>query len=178
MKRIINLIFTPVFFLMLWSGFYLSCSTQKTVTVIDPAPTPLNLIEDKTGLDYVISAVEKANECLDNPKFIKALNDFKEYEFTDKTPAEISKIAFDAKDSLEVYTYSYFNPFSSVLAYREGNKMFLRSQKLPRSISSIFQSIIHEYFHVLGFDHPFYYEKGRENSVPYKAADLSLVCLD
>lgn len=171
--------------LMLLSGSYLSCSTNKVVDPTNPPvvevpsePTPAILITDATGLDYVKEAVGLANNCLKNPAFIKALNDFNEYTFTDQTPTQISKTAFEAKDSFTVKTYSYWNPFSSVLAYREGNEMFLRTQKLPRSVESIFQSIMHEYFHVLGYGHPFNYETGRENSVPYAVEKISLVCLD
>lgn len=178
--RIFKLLFNPVPCMALCAFIALSCMDEpkKPVEIITPPVVTNQLIENTTTNEIVIQATKLANECLKNVKFLTRIDDYL-YKYTDKSPQEVALVFAQASEKGYVKFYKHWNPFSSVLAYREGNNIFLNSRKFPRELLGVFKTLIHEYAHILGFGHPFEVTEDRPDSVPYKVEDVAAsACLN
>lgn len=167
-RNLINFFMSPVPFMALVGLlFFTSCRTQYNVSSPYAGEEPgQHVIFDHTGNPSVIEAIQKAEDCINSKKFIDNLVNYS-YKYTDKSPEEIKEHVKSVKKEAHIYFYRSWNPLSSAIAYTEGNKISLNLWKNPRPVREMFKTIVHEFFHVLGFSHPFYDVKDRGESVPY-----------
>lgn len=71
--------------------------------------------------------------------------------------ADIGLIVADkiagAKLEIEVLPYKTFSPWSKVIGYAEGNKIFVNTRKINLPLEDRVENLMHETAHLLGYSH-------------------------
>lgn len=154
-------------------GLIHACSTSKP-PVTSPEPTePKVLILNKTNDEVIDQAVNLANECLGNSEFLNSISEYA-FTYTDKTSEEVEDTFKSANKPSEVVFYKTWNPWSSAVAERSGKYIRINSWRHPRPLKSVFETMMHEYAHIIGFGHPFNSTPTRPDSVPYKVQVIAV----
>lgn len=161
-----------------------SCS--HTVSKKEPAPVVVE--EDKPDIKpalitttsddaVLLEAIGEAIDCIRNPELAEVVAQ-QNFLFTDLSGAEVADKFANASDVVTVEFRKHWNPWSSEIARRDGERIILNTRAHPRPKEAVFATLVHEYSHVLGFTHPFYYSKERDQSVPYKIERIAeAICL-
>lgn len=166
-----------------------SCTTINSplppvVTPVSPVktevaavkPEPVVYYSTTSSVAWVNELVKTANCVVNNEDFIKEVSLFPKYEFTESTPAMVAEaIRAGAPATVRLYTTKL--PWSKAIATTfSGDKVniYLNTRKHPRPMPAMINTLVHERLHLLGFSHgDDNYAKGKENSVNYKAGELS-----
>jgi hypothetical protein len=144
-------------------------------------------INYKGNYEQVKLAVEDANEILYSREFYELINQRENFNCTEKTPQEISKILQETDLEIEVKTYKPKWRYSKVLGYFVKSKpknVFLNSRKLYRETSSITNTIVHEYVHAVDnhFENTaidFGHNCGTfKNTAPYTIGNIAEIMID
>lgn len=147
--------------------------------------------------DVIRLAAERANGLLANPEFFREISEHDQFDYTDWSPARISKEM--AQSTLE-FKVTSFHPgwlqgYGKTLAYTDNrypNTLFLNDRRLDRDPNEVAASIIHESVHALDdslrklaghlnddpwFGHGDDTSIGKENSAPYWIDQLAYTML-
>jgi hypothetical protein len=125
-----------------------------------------------------MTTTAKVAECvLENKEFLKEVGAFKKYDFTDKTPAQVEAILtkVGTLHPVELTTYAPKWRPSKAIAYRNpgSTTIYFNIYRNPRDQKEMVNTIVHEYLHILGFDHGGNSSKGKQNSVNYAVGAMS-----
>lgn len=113
--------------------------------------------ENRTVFTSISDAISKADKLL---KIGSAMTT----EVNLKTDWKYDKIAIGTQvtyglvlkkyPALRVFTYKPFNPWTSAIAYFDGNNVHFNIRKLPDlTVNQITGTLLHEYAHYCGFTH-------------------------
>jgi molybdopterin-biosynthesis enzyme MoeA-like protein len=129
----------------------------------------------KSKLPY-LKQVAKVSECvIRNEDFLKEIEAFPKFSFTDKTSKEVADSIRKMK-SVVISSYKTKNPFSSAIATTyPSNKttVYFNSRKNPREFKEMINTAIHEPLHLIGFSHGDNSPIGKENSVNYRVGKIA-----
>lgn len=135
-----------------------------THVVENPITSDEIFIPLEDGLEEVI----KVSKCLKTDNyFINEIMAIEKFSSTHDSPPAISE---KLKTSLRTaYVGFYEKKLTNVVAYRQGNYIYFNRLKI-RSDRDKVGTLIHEYLHLLGYDH----KSSKDlNSVPYKIGYLA-----
>lgn len=141
-------------------------ASSKTFTVHDGLTSSKSWMN---GLGDVAECVKN------NDAFLKEVGSFKKYDLTTKTPSQVEQMVRSSSLSIELTTYTPWNMFSKAISYRNtgSNVVYFNTRKNPRPIPEMVNTLIHEWLHVVGFDHGNNYAAGKENTVNYAVGSMA-----
>lgn len=149
-----------------------SCSTTKNINNNEKSK---EIFGTDSKLIWIKDAVNISNCILGQSGLIEEVRNKKEFTFTDKTPEEVAK-SLESPTKVKVKTYSYWNPFSSVIATTYANdrtSLYFNLKNNPRNKYAHVNTVFHESLHLWGYSHGDNYPKGKEDSVNYKIGSMS-----
>lgn len=142
---------------------------------------PVGKFKTSLTLKWAKDLVATANCLKERPELYQRIKTSKFTE-TSKTPEQI---ADDVKAmTSELKTYTYWNPFSNVIATTYSNdkeNIYFNTRKNPRSMKEMVNTIFHETTHLIGYTHSSNYNnETTRKTVPYMvgqiAEDLAYLC--
>lgn len=165
--------------------FVVGCATSpsKNTEVVGettPVPeTPSKQIETlpryvskvstyKAQIDDIIAQAECI---LKDSTFHEEILAVGQYTLTEDSPTVIVEKIKASTAQAEVKTYS--KTFTSAVAYREGNSIYINSPKFNKRPSKDWVgTLVHEYLHLVGYNHSFWVSKIDLDSPTYKIGSL------
>lgn len=164
--------------------FVVGCATSpsKKTEVVDTTPSPeIPSKPIETLPRYVskasvykpqIDAIIAQAECiLKDSTFHEEILAVEKYTLTEDSPTIILEKLKASTAQAEVKTYS--KNFTSAVAYREGNSIYINSPKFNKRTSKDWVgTLVHEYLHLVGYNHGFWVSKIDLDSPTYKIGSI------
>jgi hypothetical protein len=107
--------------------------------------------------------------------FLSKIRSVDSYNLTYYSPEMVSLVlrSSPAKLDITIKSYKSINPFSRVIAYADGNIIFVNERKLNLPFLDRVENIYHEMTHMIGFKHAGnYVTKFNLGTVPYLASNI------
>jgi hypothetical protein len=152
-------------------------SAPTAIEVISPDPESTkhkDVFISQTSIKSLNDAIAVANCVVRSEAFLKEIGAFAKYDYTDLTPSDV-EASFRNIKTINVSSYKTKNPYSKVFATTyasEKTTFYINTRKLPRTIGSLTNTIIHESSHLINFSHGDNSSVGKERSVPYGAGAI------
>lgn len=122
-----------------------------------------------SSLDYIHEVVRISNCVINNEEFLKEVEAFPKYDYTDKTSKQVADSLRNPKPVI-VSTYRTKSPWSSVIATTyssDPTTIYFNTRRNPREMKDMIETSCHEGLgHIQGYGHGDNSEYGKENSVP------------
>lgn len=130
-------------------------------------------IVTNSKLDWSKDLANKANKTFGCVYFLEEVSKVKKYDYTDKSTNEILKDLYLFNKEITLRTY--YKRFTKAIAYTYyGNsEIYLNTNRNPRDMAEMINTIAHESTHILGYGHGNNKPIGKENSVPYKIGSIA-----
>jgi hypothetical protein len=146
---------------------------EPPVIVLDKEPLKKVVFTADSSLQYMKDVARVAN-CIANDKdFLKEVEVYPRFTFTDKTPRQVAESLRDPKP-VTLSTYRTKNPWSAAIAMTIEKVVYFNTRKNPREMKEMANTACHEGLgHIQGYGHGDNYPTGKESSVPYA---LGTIC--
>lgn len=135
-----------------------------------------NLHQGLTSSKGWLGEVARVAECVVADKaFLYDVAQQSKFTHTDLTPYEVAKKIRNSTTPVKLTTYKTINPWSKAIAYRNigSDVVYFNLRKNPRELNEMVNTAIHEWLHVVGFDHGGNRKKGKQDSVNYKVGKIA-----
>jgi len=163
--------------------FIASCATKpiETVPVNTPVSSePVEIIvaknepfSFKSSLPYIAEVARVSNCVINNEAFLKEVESFPKYTFTDLSPAQVGKILRNFKP-VTISTYKYWSSKVIATTYaKDRTTLYFNTKANPRKMPAMINTAFHEGLHLNGTSHGDNSSKGKEDSVNYRVGDIS-----
>lgn len=150
--------------------------TEETpVIVLDQEPLKREVFSTKSTLQWMKDTARIGNCVINNQAFLKEVEAFPKFTFTDKSSKEVADSLRNAKPVV-LSTYRTKNPWSSVIATTWANDqtVYFNTRRNPRPMPELLNTSCHEGLgHLQGWSHGDNSPVGKEDSVPYR---LGAIC--
>lgn len=140
-----------------------------------PTTNPKVVFTADSSLDYIHEVVRISNCVISNEDFLKEVEAFPKYDYTDKTSKQVADSLRNPKPVI-VSTYRTKNPWSSVIATTyssDPTTIYFNTRRNPREMPSMVNTSFHEMLHLQGWSHGDNYEYGKEKSVNHMVGTIS-----
>lgn len=94
------------------------------------------------------------------------LNQSQQFDFTTDGPDAIRK-KMEQAQSVRVDLYRPWWPWSKAVAFYDPSGIKLNTYSIERPDCQVINTLVHEWFHSLGYGHGSNFSHGKDNSVPY-----------
>ena len=163
--------------------FIASCATKPidTVPVIVPEPSePVEIIiakrepfSFKSSLPYIAEIARVSNCVINNETFLKEVESFPKYTYTDLTPTQVGKILREFKP-VTISTYKYWSSKVIATTYaKDRTTAYFNTKANPRKMPAMVNTAFHEGLHLNGVSHGDNSSKGKQDSVNYRIGTIS-----
>jgi UDP-glucose 6-dehydrogenase len=148
--------------------------TQAHIEQIKEAPVTKNPFVTNSSLQYMKDVVRVSNCVVANPEFLKEVEAFPKFTFTDKTSKEVADSLRNLKEIM-LSTYRPKNPFSKAIATTFAGDPFVyfSTRKNPREMKYMLNTSFHEALHLVEFSHGDNSPIGKEDSVNYMVGTIA-----
>lgn len=122
----------------------------------------------KTHLSYIPEVVRISDLVIKDSEFLNEIEEISSFEDTSHNGLEVV-------NSIRLGGFAYLGsyrskkPWSNVTAYTSGDYIRFNTRNNPRSVTSMVNTLIHEWLHVIGYHHV----KANPKSVPYTVGKIS-----
>lgn len=128
----------------------------------------------KSSLAWVIDLVDRANCIINNEEFIKEVEGFPGFTFTEATPGQVAA----SLRSMGPFTISTYKARigSKVIATTyssDKTTLYLNLRKNPRDIASMGNTVLHEGLHLAGYSHGNNSSVGKQDSINYRVGSIA-----
>lgn len=146
---------------------------EPPVIVLDQGTLKKEVFTTRSSLPYMAEVARISNCVAGNTEFLKEVELYPKFTFTDKTPAQVAESLKNPKPVV-LSTYRTKNPWSAAVAATIGDEVYFNTRKNPRDMSEMIETSIHEGLgHIQGYGHGDNYPRGKENSVPWALGTMA-----